>query len=587
MSFNEVQAELSFHNLDGVLGILGAVSMDALQRGPEFYHSSHQKQLLASALGDNFPEQLSYRCRYNALNVERHGIVHTQNLAWLSHQALLNAKRGGLTSSFNNAYRARMIRLLLVANDHLNQGTSIQNNIGLKERKRVALDFLRHWQFSQSFGVGDFFRSLMRHRTLLLERLPHYFDVCDVFKRVTGVGLDVYFAVVAAITSQLFLDQLKRGEENHPNPSASGHWLVTSPFVDELEDHKEEVKAVLSWWSTTPERYEERYRAWRSNMPNAQPDLDFVQLRITPLIEARPGELVCPVAHFLLMKVVDEPYFLLSERLPKAERERFQVALGNAYNDYANELIASIAANVCQGAWNFTPNPPRPGGGGELSDALLSRADTAVVFEHKALRLNTEFLLGGSGDRVLGPPDKVLEQLEVEKRSAGETKGEDKGLLTRGMNQQTRTASAIQRYARHKFGSPFLRVYAVLTHLADLHVDRVVYEGYLERLLERNQLYPEAFWVPPQWLHIESLEHLASWAEAGDLDLEELFSQKARAHRYERFDVFLANLAASRERPLQETQLSDRLNRAMDEAYKLLYPSHALAELNPNESKCS
>jgi hypothetical protein len=62
-----------------------------------------------------------------------------------------------------------------------------------------------------------------------------------------------------------------------------------------------------------------------------EPYYDFVPLRETPLIEARPGDLICPALPFLLAKIVDEPYFILSGHLQNSQE--FQQAFGRAYEE--------------------------------------------------------------------------------------------------------------------------------------------------------------------------------------------------------------------------------------------------------------
>ena len=174
---------------------------------------------------------------------------------------------------------------------------------------------------------------------------------------------------------------------------------------------RDEIELILRRWITSPHHYRDDFKEWNRSRPTTGYMLyfDFVLLRKTPLIEARPGELICPSIPFLLQKVVDEPYFILSDYLK--EPGRFQAALGYAYQKYAQRLVERVTASDAGGAWEFK-HSPRDHKGRELSDSYLQRGRIAVSFEHKGQRPGTDFLRGGSGERVLGPCETVLARLD-------------------------------------------------------------------------------------------------------------------------------------------------------------------------------
>jgi hypothetical protein len=107
------------------------------------------------------------------------------------------------------------------------------------------------------------------------------------------------------------------------------------------------------------------------------------------------------------------------------------------------------------------------------------------------------------------------------------------------MWQQSIHGSSLLDWAQKQMGARPKRVFPIITHLAELRVDKLSRRGYLEPLIKHGQLYQDQFWEQPQWLHVSDLEGLASVAEQGLLDLEVLLLEKNNQYRDERFDVFL------------------------------------------------
>ena len=146
---------------------------------------------------------------------------------------------------------------------------------------------------------------------------------------------------------------------------------------------------------------------------------------------------------FVFSKIEDGPFFILSEFLTGTELNRFHTGLGLAYEEYARVGGVCIARNDKSGEWNVKPNPYLTKCE-ELTDSYLQRGTTAVVFEHKGSRPNTEFLRGGEGDRVVGPSSEFLSKLENEGAvDLSEGKKHDEGFITYVMWQQAKTGNKL------------------------------------------------------------------------------------------------------------------------------------------------
>jgi hypothetical protein len=163
-------------------------------------------------------------------------------------------------------------------------------------------------------------------------------------------------------------------------------------------------------------------------------------------IEARPGDLICPALPFLFAKIVDEPYFILSDALP--DPQVFQQAFGRAYEEYAHRLVKRISDADRGGRW-YVKHGLRTRQGAEVADSYLQRGNVGLTFEHKGQRPGTDFIRGGQGERVLGPSDAVLTQLEQQLTvPLREGRDQDQGLFTRGMWQHSIAGQSLPSCAR-------------------------------------------------------------------------------------------------------------------------------------------
>ena len=541
-----IRAEIERWPLDGILGFLALRSIEAVHAGPDFADPRRQGHYLNLAIVDDFPVSLpgAYKM-YSPGRVPftggHHVLLHEQNMAWLAHSALLHARDGADTPELRIDLQSRMSRLLLIANDLFS--SSIQRKpTNLSERRALVLDWLRHGQFNTFFEHSAVtLLKLARQRILMLDTLPAHFPAVEAeFLDATGgVSLERYFQILALFVAFV-----------HNDMGPDKHWLSKERLCAGVRARRDEIECILQRWVRTPEEYRDAWVKWRRLRPAGDdlPGYDFVPLRETPLIEARPGEMVCPVASLLLAKIEDEPYFILSDHLKRRPKElrRFFKALGDAYQAYAGGLVDRIAQADRGGAWWVCHNP-RSRSGAELADSYIQRGSIAVTFEHKGQRPGTDFLRGGEGDRVLGPEEPVITKLQNEEHiDLREGRDHDNGFLTKGMWQQSITAPSLQAWAEKELGTRPKRVYPVITHIAPLRPDRFSRAAYLHPLTERGRLYRHPLWRRPQWMHVGDLEGLAALAEQGLLNLEDLLQEKWTQGEAERFDVFLFNRFGSK-----------------------------------------
>lgn len=543
VQIEDVVNEVSKLPLDGILGFMGGLSVELIQHKEKFFSPQLQGKYLQYAIVDDFPQKIpaAYKMYIPGrvpITGGRHIFVHEQNLAWLCHAALLHSKEDLNTPEITHDLQCRLFRILLIINDLLST-EQIGKPYDLIKCRTFSHNWLRHGQFNRFFGHSiEILIKLARQKILLLEILPKYYEEVESnFLKAAGINLQRYFEILALFVTH-FYEGMAKGE----------HWLSKDTICSQIKANKEDIERTLDYWSRTPGQYRLSCQKWRNERSDMGelPVYDFVPLRETPLIEGRPGDLICPVPSFLFSKIEDGPFFILSDFLEGKELKKFHTATGNAYEKYAHKLVERIAKKDYGGEW-IVKHSPATKKSGQLTDSYLQRGKVAVVFEHKAKRPGTEFLRGREGDRVIGPSEKILKKLDDnEAVDYKEGHSNDDGFITQGMWQQSKAGPKIISWAEKEIGMRPDRLFPLITHLSSLIVDGIVRKAYLNPLIEQAGLYSDEYWEQPQWLNISNLELLAQMAEDGSLDLEILLNTKASQSVNERFDVFLYESMESR-----------------------------------------
>jgi hypothetical protein len=560
---SELVEEIARHPIDGLLGTIAGISL-ALINASDATDPRVQGGWMNLAIADDFPAVLPRAASMYApgrvpFTGGRHVFIHEQNLAWLVNEVLLHGDEGRQTALVGPEIQRRTCRLLLIANDHLRLGRQ-SLPVDLESRRQFCLDWLRAGQFNLFMGDSlHALRSLERQRILYSEILPrHYPRIRDVFEAVYGLSLESYFQVLALVVTQA-RHTLAPGQ----------HWMRASTLAAGLERDRAPAERLIRRWTRTPSEYRTAAGAWRAGLGGrASRPFDTTLLRQTPIVEGRPDELVVPVPSFLVAKMLDDAYFTISEHLEShpAERGRFQEALGRSFETYGRDLVRRIS-DASAGSKRLQALTRD---GIEVTDAYIQQAGVGVAFEMKALRAPTDFLIGGSGDRVLGPSSPIVRQIESRQvPSPRQGRNADEGLLTKGLWQLTAAGGELLDLAQTELATRPTRVFPVIVHLAPLRVDDVVRGVFLDHLVGRASLLSESWWEAPLWLHVEDLESLVGLAERGE-DIVLLLVSMGDADRRGRFDAFLNNRFGTRG---TDSRLDEGALRLLQDSAAHFFPS--------------
>ena len=557
----EVISELQTLPLDGVLGFLARVSLLAANPEVDFFDASVHGNFLNLAIADDFPTKLpgddllskpGQVLRANG----RYLFIHHQNVVWLTHYAILNCRRDARTEEIEIPLIARCCRLLLIVNDFF-ADPKIDPTESMATGRLFALAMMRLQQFVEfTANARDAIRALGRQWILFSEYLGQHINVEERFQEATRQSIDEYFEVLALFVPYVFLSMTKEARA----------WQSRSGLFQNLDACREIADGIISRWITTPDDYIKSHAQFCRDYPldnEALESFDYVALRDTPIIEARPDELIIPVLPYLYFKPADEPFFLL------ASDADFRSACGRAYEDYAHSLVERIAQHAADGPWSVWRSP-EDRKGNELCDSLLVKDGTAIVFEHKGGRVDSAFLRGSEGDRVLGPGGDLLTAVDGGAcPSILDLKRGDKALLTHGLWQMGVNHELLIAWTEETTGTAIDSVWPVITHQAELQVDTLVRRVFLNPLLKKAMPFSDSRWHGPQWIQLASLEALAHVSEEGQLNLLELFDGKEKRSVDAAFDRYISELYGGF--PLDPT-VDDKGRELMERAARRFWP---------------
>lgn len=530
--------------LSSTLGLLASLSMEQFQlesSKSDLTAPEYQGKYLGPALVDDFPEPLPGVAKMVApgrvpITGGRHTFLHPQNLAYLAHSAILRSERTGGARQVDRREYSRVLRLLLIANDLIDQGGSPASITpgNLHDARSLSLNLLRGQQF---FAINTFhmlMEDAARQLVVLRDFVPRHFpQLRERFTEATnGVDLEDYFGLLVLLAAHF------RFERAYTDP-----FIIRSHFFKELSSGTDLADRVFNRWICSTSSYQAEHESWAATRPAGSTTYDLVVLRETPFVEIAPDIVVCPHIPFLAAKIVDEPYFLIEDYLLEQEKNQFRTSIGLAYEDYAHQQVTRIAHNDRGGAWTVHQDLRGTSQGGNWQvDSYLQRGSVGVAFEHKAIRPSTEFLRGGEGDNVLGPPDHLLEAVidgTATLQQGMNHRTGDKSLLTRGLWQLTNSEAGLVESAHERAESPPETLYPLISHLARLALPDLVVDGYIAPMSGRANLLTSELWRHPQWLEIRHLEALAALAERGELNLEDLLYDKTTREPARRIDAYL------------------------------------------------
>lgn len=311
--------------------------------------------------------------------------IHEHNMCALASLSLIHSDRDRVTAEVEQGHVARVCRLLLILNDNLVVDRSAANDTSLQARRRFAVDALYRGQFNLfSNDLRIILTSMARLRLLLTKYWPSDFPADAAFKATTGIGLETYFDIATVLVVHMHESAKGLAPEVSPWTSATNFWV-------NIRNKGDEFRSIIRGMVQTPERFD--------GLDVQRMHLDFEALQEKPLIEARPGELVAPIAGLVLRHLLSYPVIALSNEAP------FRARLGNAYESYAHGLLQRLS-NVDPSVWSSHRNVKV---GPSEVDSLLVAEDVAVVIEHKSGQLTSTLGNLRVVRSALGPSDSDFE----------------------------------------------------------------------------------------------------------------------------------------------------------------------------------
>lgn len=396
--------------LDLVETVLVLSKLNLLMSGRKYVaNQSFQQYLYKYFLNDYHREKILSLLKREG---DIYFLFHRHQLLFLLKNIFLYSKRlPGINFKIPTVME-RFGKCALLANDFLGP-LGIKNedlkNSGKEEKREVLWkELLPSYEISipssLMFDIGRirlFFKKILPK----LYEDKTYIDIDKKFQGYSGFSLDDFMFIIFAI---LVLYMIRR-DEIISNPQAI--FIDVENFTRHSDISSENVLKLLNLISIPIEHYKNEI------LKSKDVDLNygFLPFKKYPLARIYEGKYLCLDFNFLLDKISNGIFWLINDKLPSSEREKFHTFWGKIFESY---LIYFFEETKLLKKDRFIPKPLFDSSENEVADSILNFGEDLVLFEYKFTILTQKAKYSSSKNELI---DEI--KIKFEKNQKGEWKG--------------------------------------------------------------------------------------------------------------------------------------------------------------------
>jgi hypothetical protein len=333
-----------------------------------------------------------------------------------------------------------------------------------------------------------------------------YIDLPALAERVTGLGPHALWAILVGYMSHFYLIKAD-------NAHSANAFITKDFFSSGYNFSAQETEAFSRILVRDAGELQSDLKA-RGSIENLR-TFDVLAFESSPLV-VDGDRLYCPSPLFLLRRMTTGLYhMLLNSNETKEERDRYQVYVGDLFQDYVHRLLLRVYGQKSGASPRYideatinavlTRNAPK-GFTPKKCDGLVVYDDAVVVIETKAKFFRADVRAGDNRDLFFTRLDEIC---------------------VRGGKQIEATITQIRSGALRSLGvdpASITHFYPVLVSLQDLPVRPPIHDWIAERLRDENVLTDSDI-APFQWMNIGELEVLEIGLREG-IDLRVFLDRK-------------------------------------------------------------
>ena len=512
LSLDEIKSELGRYDLNSMLELSAKIGVILFNTAGDISLLQHGQVNMIRSFYDNEAERKDFERRLNQviyrLQIPKNGWgLYTKNSILLFLKIALEncPPTGGKPMSLEVA--PVISKILLSITDYLNEQDFQTPKILLPkvEMSRKLREYIfRRLNFSDNQKYPNpLYRQLKIINFLKAQRNGAMF--AKHFKDATGVSLKTYFEAGAMLTAHW-------GVPNR-DFKLNDAWHVRREYLSNTKLHKAEVKKLYDLLVFNPDTYESQYA--NSVKILSEKDIytyNYLFLMQTPLVPILDKLLTCPSPEYLINKVTEGAYRIVSDYLRKGGTQNEELKKkynhlpqywGKAFESYAHLRLK----NTFGKNYRKIKEEDR-----KRADGLFEGKETIILFEYKSIHPSYKALITGSAQDL----EKPYEQCFGKKH---------------GIVQMTSHAEDIQT-GKFKLRSTLKdkKILPVLVISEYLPSEPLHYKFFRELLAANLVNYNKNYLLPFIYLTIEEAEYLEALAAEKNVDeLEQLlvdFSRK-------------------------------------------------------------
>ncbi len=488
------------------------------------------------------------------LNNERVIIFNRHQLLYLIKLSFINCSYNPSLSFENSVPRYKLGKCCLITNDFLKLLPIREDlfDISADDEKKTILwkELLPGYELYISPHIGH---AIARTRIIFRDILPSLpkdkssIDLNTIFRDITSFSIDTFINFVFAIVAIY----MKRRNEILSTPSAI--FINYSNFTTNTNIEPIDIRHIFNLMSLPLCQYKKELL----EASDADSIYGFLILKKYPLAYISEDHYICLDLTFLLEKLSNGIFWLLSERFPTAEIGHFRSFWGKLFEAYIRRFIESADSISSD---SFTPNPCYMDTGEEVADGLFSYGEDIVLFESKFTTIVQNAKYSSSIEDLI----KEI-KLKYEMNRKGEWKGY--GQLANNINKLFSNGGG--HYCKLINKEKIKRVFPLLIvdeHFLNAPFTNYLFNKFFKTLINYPSLMPDIIIMPLTIVSIEDFEASQPFLNQLNILFQERFA--ADPNISFSFSDFLKSKYRS-DSSLQSTWMQtefDKCNKEMKEA---------------------
>ena len=489
-SLEYLKSTLSSFDLKETVLILSKLNLLLGDKDPgEIYPL--QERLIADFIDDYAKNKLN---EFKPQKKEQGIIFNRHQLLYLIKLSFIECTNKPRFSFSDSRTRHELGKCCLIANDFiklLNINEASYDKSTSEQKKEVLWkELLPSFELYVPPHIGH---SIGRTRIIFREILPSipkdksFFDLNSIFKEATSFSIDAFISLIVVVVGLY----MKRPNEILSNGSTL--FIDYSHLVSNTKINPADIHRIFDLISIPFDQYKQKILAAK----DCDLNYGFLVFKKYPLARLSEEQYICLDLNFLLEKLSNGIFWLLSEIFPVSKIGNFRSFWGKLFEAYIKSFIES-AKSISKD--NYTPNPCYINTEEEVADGLFSYGEDIVLLESKFTTIVQEAKYSSSIE------DLIVEiKLKYEKNKKGEWKGY--GQLANNINKlfsvdSTHYCKQINKEkARRVF--PLLIIYE---HFLNAPFTNYFFNKYFQSLINSASLIPDINIMPLTIVSIEDFE---------------------------------------------------------------------------------